>query len=1165
MIKTIELKKWLALPLVLMLAFTLVAPVAADDPTPTPTIDPTLNMVVTVNVYAAGEQSASGSIQCSTIEGNLYTYTQAKDSFESGTFYTKGFTCLGDVTIGSSWNNNIQAEQSVANVYISVLYPGTVYYDADVHTGGTWRTASGVYERGSGIVGTGSYVGSMGTAGATLVHGGTALGIPGPFADYSDHPNETYIYAHDTLKAPCMHDLEKVATIVNGSISATNESGVGQTLDVGSQYELIVSGGPWHSSPSDSTNRYAAAVKVDSLDWTSLADYFYSNSAQCSEGDPLDPTKTIIVFTAVSADWAIRVADAAGQFGDNSGGLDYELDRVRIKVDITCASQYLTGNVIGSGSIPATAANGVQVLSKPVRPGSWVQIVTSGGPWQTSTGGAARYDVAVKNPDASWSPLENDSYSACFTTSTNYITAYVQVPTNDGLYLRVNDTGSFTDNSGAMGYTVYAATYSPISPAGCAETYQLGTLIKTVTVPATLSGGVSVGKLSSGDTDVTGTGGGEADLRYYAIETSGLWYNGSTPETWGGIASNDSTTTPPAGGAFENLQTAPGVTCAVPLDPVGHIRVYLPLSLIHNYWLRAQPVGTVANWQGNSGTLTFSIYEAANMQTSGYTPGPMPGATVCDSSFTKGAAGPTATLQGNDESGIHLNDLGTAWVPGRIYAVETTAGPWSNSGVSSYEVAISDNNGASWTNLMAYPSLLCAQSGDGNHLLVFFLAQSGRVYKLRVYDHGGAYADNTGSIGIIRYDHVTTTINPWGSCSGNYTLSQITVANNNIPVGMINSPITIDNIKAGETYAIEINKENFWYPSLAPNIHDYDSEISHDNGNNWEAFGPALTWPTCVIKTNDATDAYAMTYRIYFKAGTGIYQMRRKSSFPLIAVGGSLKYILYSTIPSDTQSPVSPVAPPITPPEWNLLCYEHYLRPSGFFENTNFQIPEINFGSLGTITFPNFIIPIPNIDQWIQYLEWSVRSYLAWCPEDTAALAAIPTTLNMYEPFGTINDIIVAMQTVQDNVNTLQTSGGEGSQDYMPYSIIFNSGGGESNSFQGILPVLGADSPWMGGKLKWGDGSVALGASGGEVAPIGDLPTVDPASGAWDQSYYYYCQGILAPHVGPGTAVGECAALALVKTRPLIWTLLQLFFDAGTLLAFIKYIQHKWIDAAASG
>ena len=1194
------MKKWLAIFLAILVAFAVIIPAAADDPTPTaaPTSAPpsTIHVSIEINSYY-GSGVDSGHVQCTTIEGGFYDVTTTTPV----TFDTWSFTCLGQVTLtegytiwsipGGSQGGDVSQGGLRA---VLALLSGTIYYDSYYQDNS--NTTGDADWNGPYLLGNGSAT-SYQLPGNVAIFGGYGrIQTPSPDAGVELTP---YFYIHASVKAPCGQDYQKVSTVDQGTIAATAENGVGpESLTVGAEYELTVWGGPWNDGTTD---RHDTAVKINSEDWTTLSDWATNwLGPQCTQGDPLDPTKTTVLFTAwetdpsMPYDWSIRVNDITGQFADNTGGMNYELDQVQAKVATNCSDQYLAGAAIGSGTIPANSEAGILALATDgnttttrdttvgginvpvtdtIGPGSWIKIITSGGPWQAGSGGPGRYDVAMKNPDATWSELTGDAATACSTQSGNYVTAYVQIPINTGIYLRVNDaTGSFSDNTGSMSYAIYATTYSPVPPTGCAETFKLGSLLKVVTVPATSQSGMSVGNLSSNDTDVTGSTGGQVDLRYYAIETSGIWYNGSTPETWGGIASDNSTTTPPASSAWSNLQTAPGVVCAVPLDPVGHIRVYLPLNLIVNYWLRVQEVGTAPNWADNSGSLTFSIYEASQLKTPEYTTGTMPDATGCDSTYTKGAASSTIHIYSNNDAGVTLPDF----TSGHIYAIETTLGPWSNNGTNSYEVAISVDNGASWTNLVAYASALCAESPDGNHLLVFFQALAGRTYKLRVYDPGNVYSDNTGSIGIILYDNVTSTVNPWGSCSGNYILSQITVANTTIPTtgisiltGLAGPPVTIGDIQPGKTYAIEISNGSWWYQTTLPGTHYYASQISKDNGSYWDSFGPSLTWATCVVQTNQSTVTDQKIYRVYFTAGTSSYQMRISAADLDAAVSGNLNYILYSTVPSNTQTPVTnPVTtvPPIVPPAWDIACYESFLRPSGLFEDVNFQLPSISFGTLGTITFPNIPLPLPAIDSWISYLEWSVRSFFAWCPDDTAALGAIPTTLAGYEPFGTINDTVVIFKTLENNVTALQSSGGEG-QNFAPYSVVFGAGGGQgSGGWQGILPVLGTDSPWLGGKLKWGNGSDTGGASGGE-SPITALPAVPSAPGisSTSQAYDDYCQTIMLPHLGASASVGLCGALTLAKTAPLIWVLIQLLSDVGSIMLFIQYIQRKWIDAGASG
>jgi len=269
---------------------------------------------------------------------------------------------------------------------------------------------------------------------------------------------------------------------------------------------------------------------------------------------------------------------------------------------------------------------------------------------------------------------------------------------------------------------------------------------------------------------------------------------------------------------------------------------------------------TLQNWANYSGSLTFSIYKATDLQAPGYTPGNTLTGTACDSYYTKGTASKTFTLAGNDATGIAITNL----TSGHVYAFETSLGPWSNNGSPSYEIAIKEIGGdGNWYKLSDFASGACAESPDGNHVLIYFQALAGRTYGFRVYDPGDNYADNTGSINLVEYDSVVVGIAPWSTCADNYNLTQIPVGDTTIPTTGIALPITktgpsvnISSMKAGSTYAIEISQDAWWYSVNAPNDHYYESDISKDNGSNWEQFG----WrqgaigntfgATCVIKTN---------------------------------------------------------------------------------------------------------------------------------------------------------------------------------------------------------------------------------------------------------------------------------------------------------------------------
>jgi hypothetical protein len=1146
------MKKWLAIPLAILFALTLLFPAQAQTPTPTATTtpDPSDKMDVFFYVFSTNHDTAvaSGSIICETIEGQRYTF----DAVGELDFRSADFTCLGELvwTVVGNYGGTFYTGGGLG---AGVMADAPIYYDSDFQT----NLASQIpYDNTAPDAWHLAELNGLGTApGITnpISHG---YGLfQGGHGQYLTWPNmsstavTTYLYIHDSLKPPCSSIYQTESVIAQGSISASSESGVSQTLVVGSEYRLTVSGGPWNDGTTD---RYDVATRADSGSWTPLSS-FITDGADCSQSDPLDPTKTIVVFPATDTAWAVRVNDVDGEFGDNTGSMDYKLELVETSVEISCSNQYLRGSWIASGVIPANLANGTHPNVAGLSAGTWIEIQTEGGPWRDGGAPPDRYDIQLKNLDGSWSELSGDSSVGCSTTSGNYIDAWVQLPTNSGIDLRVNDTGGiWSSNTGNVGYEIYATSFSPFAPGGCTSYYHIGDLIKTVTAQANNPNGADVGSLFAG-ADVTG---GEEDTlakNYIAIQTSGVWSSGPVPSAAGGLASGPY---PPASSAWSPLQTYPTVACAYPLDPIGHVLVFIPVDSDTNYLnVRVQDY-IDTSYANNTGTLAFSFYKASLLRPTPYVPGPMPDPGVCDSYYTKGTAGSTIHLYGNVSNWATLPVL----TNGQIYAIETSAGPWTNNGANSYEVEISDGT-SSW-NLVNFAGAACAQSADGLHLLLYFKALSGRQYKVRVYDPGGNFTDNGGTINVLFYPNVVSHPPDWNNCSDNYSLTQLTVPDDHIPRNPAGVAIPGIDYGSGDYYAILINPTDYWYPLLHADQHHYEAQISTDNGSTWHAFDPTWSLAVCSMQVNQPVNDYEIQYKLYFQApSSGTIKMRVSSDDSLYVLSaGQLSYTLYGATETNPPGP----NPPINHPEWYAACYESFLRPNSLFKLSSFSLGTITFGSLGSVTFPTVSLPIPAIDDWISYLQWTVRSYFAWCPEHTAALAAIPTSLNSLEPFGTVHDVSNVLLDINTKIDQFDSSGGEGEgSQFLPYDIAFNAQGGESgsSSWSGLLPALDTSSPWLGGTVPLP--SLNTGVTGGES---GSVQVQGGSAIPYSEyiSYVNYCKGISAPYLG-AAGTGLCWALGLAKTAPKFWIIVQLIFDVMAILGAVKYIRVAWIDARAAG
>jgi len=253
-----------------IVAVSMAAPVAAQTPTPTPT--PKMAVYVDTHIYKG--TYVSGYIVCTTVEGESFTLTP-NTATDAADFDTLDFTCLGEIVsvetsgyhgafCGAGWTYDTEN-----GTRIEITYDGTVYYDADVQTGGSFYPWMGF--TGPGTVGAGEGTGVINTGGYAYI----CDDFPGTPANMT-----YYIYMHASVEEPCGSDWETLDVVGSGTIDATDEDGVPSVLVLNSMYRLTVFGGPWNDSVAD---RYDTAVKIGEGDWQPLDEYF-DLVGWCSEG-----------------------------------------------------------------------------------------------------------------------------------------------------------------------------------------------------------------------------------------------------------------------------------------------------------------------------------------------------------------------------------------------------------------------------------------------------------------------------------------------------------------------------------------------------------------------------------------------------------------------------------------------------------------------------------------------------------------------------------------------------------------------------------------------------------------------------------------------------------------------------------------------------------------
>jgi len=817
-----------------------------------------------------------------------------------------------------------------------------------------------------------------------------------------------------------------------------------------------------------------------------------------------------------------------------------------------CDSQFLAaGTPLASGSVAANNPTGVNIFgsgSLGLAVGDWVEIVTSGGPWYNNGDGAAQYGMAMKTDMSDWAALTSSVNSSCNTTSGDYAHAYIQLTSTNMLALRVNDTdGAWNWNTGYLGYSVFKVTYSPYPATGCAEQYVIGDLIGSVTVSVNaINGQAFISTVNLNDNGYPSGGAGEIQARYLMIETSGVFTLPLSGSSGTGQLKKGS------GGTWSSMATYPDAACIVQLDPIGHYEDFIPYTGgALDYFMRANGV----NLSGASGSLTFSVYLSTKMQVMPPT-GTIPISNVCDSYYSHVSTHTSLIIPATNSSGLNLT-----LDPTKYYALETTSGPWYNNGTdSSYAVALSADGGTTWFQITNFPSALCSQSADGNHVLVYIKPLVGRNYKVRVYDPDDDYADgNTGNMGLNIY--IATPfgeIVPWITCGSSYILTEVNSTDSDrtapavSPSGVLVKSYalgTMTDLISGKIYALDVDPTYAWKEG-GSDTNRYDYQISEDNGTNWiniDDTSSGVTGLLCVTHVDADPNS---PFRIYFTARNGFYRIRvhdQNSNF-----NDNQNFIVYRlytvTSPGDGEIPGGPWPNSgYDPIVWGPGCTDVCQRPPSlyYWVTLDFQgnciIQLIDPGaSCLSIHIP---LPVPDLGGWLEYGRCAIQHYISWCQEDTATLLSIPTHLEKKEPFGTILELQKALTGVQTIIASYNFGGASGEDIPQPSSLIWgvgNSGGSGSGSDPSsqLLPIVPSTSIWNGGPLD---------------LTIGD-------AGEKSAAYIEYCKVGYSRYIG-NASEGMCYALAIMQNMGNLIIWIQLLLDLSGVTLLIGYIWNKWVGA----
>lgn len=463
------------------------------------------------------------------------------------------------------------------------------------------------------------------------------------------------------------------------------------------------------------------------------------------------------LFQATGEDIYIRVNNVTSTFLTNTGNPFYDLYRVTfIRTPTSCETKYKVENLIAHDVVDADTSSGYTFMTINTRPdssvwglpqgveyGGWYVLDTTDGPWREFSLGSTpwRYDMAISTDDGStWTPLEDWTGAACNfeIDAVGHRRIVFQAPFNGSVRwkLRVNDTGLFAGNQGSMEWDLYGASSLASEPANgqCDYSYDVGSPFTLGEVQGNDENGVSIAGLTAGQMYVVkivgqGYGWKESVLDPTRYDAEFSDDNGST---WSDVP-NDYT----------------GALCSS--SDGTDTFVFINAAQNRTYALRVNST----TFSNNTGSLGYAVYPAQAGQSV---------VNTCFDGWSLQEINPFEWLDVKAEAGeIMTADTAryqefVALVPGRVYAVETPAGqgPWGSFdalGTERYDVALSKDNGATWEEVNADSTIVDCTAREliGGVWKAKFTVAEGDVWKIRVNDTNGAFADNTGNMAYKLY------------------------------------------------------------------------------------------------------------------------------------------------------------------------------------------------------------------------------------------------------------------------------------------------------------------------------------------------------------------------------------------------------------------------------
>lgn len=197
--------------------------------------------------------------------------------------------------------------------------------------------------------------------------------------------------------------------------------------------------------------------------------------------------------------------------------------------------------------------------------------------------------------------------------------------------------------------------------------------------------------------------------------------------------------------------------CNVALDALGHRRIYFQVPAGPLEWfLRVNDSSAFSN---NGGYMAWNLYRAIEVDPED----PSANAWIdCLAGYDSAVYGiegtgnfiPVKMDMGTYVKEANFDTSGDVLSVGTQYILEINGGPWDDDdtddvGGARFDAAISKDNGATWYPMDgSAPGMDCISSTqDDRYVQIRFTVQDGEIWKIRVNDADGDFANNGGNLG----------------------------------------------------------------------------------------------------------------------------------------------------------------------------------------------------------------------------------------------------------------------------------------------------------------------------------------------------------------------------------------------------------------------------------